>query len=198
MSSQATTFTEVGTTGKGRVTTYSARTPISTADRARSWGSHLGVEYRLRLLNAFRHSSALCVSCWHGNGIVPARRSCSIPLTWAIGRIAPIGIWSGGPARQKRLLLEAIQETPANMHPRWTWTAAICVRAAAERQGRSQAMIWSEAGVAGALRFTQTTAHLLGPCLKTIGCDTCDTCKRLLPREVHRYTISLPSFHLRL
>jgi hypothetical protein len=29
------------------------------------------------------------------------------------------------------------------------------------------------------------------------GCDTCDTCKRLLPREVHRYTISLPPFHLR-
>ena len=59
-------------------------------------------------------------------------------------------------------------------------------------------MIWSEAVVAGALRFTQTTAHLLGPCLKTIGCDTCDTCKRLLPQEVHRYTISLSSFHLRL
>jgi hypothetical protein len=109
----------------------------------------------------------------------------------------------GRAARQGRidsclLCTVAIQETPANMHPRWTWTAAICVRAAAERQGRSQAMIWSDAGVAGALRFTQTqtTAHLPGPCLKQKGCDTCDTCKRLLPSggtEVRDLAAVLPS-----
>lgn len=61
-------------------------------------------------------------------------------------------------------------------------------------------MIWSDAGVAEALRFAISTNNC--PCSwslpKEKGCDTCDTCKRLLPREVHRYTISLPFFHLRL
>lgn len=62
-----------------------------------------------------------------------ARWPCSIPLTWAIGQIARS---TGGPARQGRNEDRA-RTAPATHAPTLDLgTAAICVRAAAERQGR--------------------------------------------------------------
>jgi hypothetical protein len=73
------------------------------------------------------------------------------------------------------------------------------------RKGRAEAprsdLVSCRCSAGFAIPLHEKTAHLLGPCLKEKGCDTCDTCdtcKRLPSREVHRYTISLPSFHLRL
>jgi hypothetical protein len=132
---------------------------------------------------------------------VPAGWSCSIRLSWAIGWIARNGIWTdGGPARQKRW---PIQETPAKHAPTLDlgqWLSSSSRGGKAGQKPRSD-LVSCRCSAGFAIPLHEKTAHLLGPCLKEKGCDTCDTCdtcKRLPSREVHRYTISLPSFHLRL
>lgn len=95
------------------------------------------------------------------------------------------------------------KKPPQNMHPRWTWDSGYLRASRGGKAGQKPrsdlVSCWCSAGFA--ITIHEKTAHLLGPCLKEKGCDTCDTCdtcKRLPSREVHRYTISLPSFHLRL
>jgi hypothetical protein len=178
----------------GKVEEYSARPPILTADRARSWGSHLiFLEWStvLRLPNACRHPSILlvCVSCWH-DGMAWNRPSRLVVLD-----PPKVGYWMDSSKWDLDGRRAGKAETMADSrNPRKTCThVGLGQRLSAcepRRKGRaeSQAMIWSQAGVAGGFSVTRRTANVFPSSWslpKRKGCDICDTCNRLLPR---RYT----------
>jgi hypothetical protein len=194
VSSQAIEFAEVGTVWKGRGVLCTSTDLDSRQGKVLGISSHLlGPAPAERLSSPLNPSRLRILLAYDGmawHEIVPAGWSCSIPLRWAIGWIARNGIWTdGGPARQKRW---PIQETPAKHAPTLDLDSGYLRASRGGKAGQKPSdhgMIWSQAGVAGAFSVTRRTANNIFPSFWSLpkgkGCDTCDTCNRLLPR---RYT----------